>query len=928
VFFAAPAAGDDNYRRLLEEYQKVKTQNAILKKAVLQEQQKSQQLEIQSKDRDVRLRASLEENDTLSFNNQRLTKRVEVLQASIEEEKTKAASGGWFGGAAKQELQKTKESMAILQEELDTKIKETEQLHIRMFEERRDHKQLVDTLADKLEKIKVQLSKKADEYEDLSSEHKHSVSKLTAEKSELISRVEDLSETLQRTKSLMQQREHSMTQLQQKLTSELESVQGLVAQKIPFDDSKVGRLNSYNVPTFDRPVQQKRDALVLNLTGPTCRKIAEIYREMLDAEREKALLQNANRTLELPEPIRHCNRKLIAALAESAQIASTAVDALQSNPVVLETILQKFGTSFTKLKSYRLLKLQLETQHQQKLADNKTIQETLQQNEERLHLTFSKLISYFSIYWRTVYSSSSNDPQAPSKSNAVTILRKILTLITRLREVLRDRSSALSSRVSFESQLDPFLPPEIKLLNEKILVSLSSLLALLDKTSAVMDQWLGLLSAPPRYPVRGVRSSVGSPSSLLPTSQESRTQTYMKVLGAALELSARAIPYADQLAQADRLSQIKTELGDRDNRIRDLAAQISSLEFDKSKLANELSQMKDQLASKQGSLTELLGELADTRQKLSQTSTLHQRQVTRVRDLERERDSLLLRAAQTIETSIPPTEHHTAPTHSQTPAASGPSLLSFDEPAAQTVSAAPPVEQSDDLLSWGSPTANPDAAASTSPVDGTVDLLGGDVLSGSLLDDRKDFSTPSIQTAPEPPTSNIGDQKWRMVVMDEAGKQTSSLGFSLEDKEREQQVKRFYEEKYVNMRAIVEATDRKSLDLLERTRGLESRLADAVRERDSLQAKMTEITTTLGRSKEELDTTRENYESQLKLMTEHLVSLNEKIGGYEEQLSTLHNCKVRCGKCSTWNTVHWLITEGKMGQRCSKGNHPSSFNYA
>eukprot|EP01122_Echinamoeba_exundans_P016035 TRINITY_DN800_c0_g2_i1.p1 TRINITY_DN800_c0_g2~~TRINITY_DN800_c0_g2_i1.p1 ORF type:complete len:818 (+),score=187.01 TRINITY_DN800_c0_g2_i1:470-2923(+) len=815
--------------------------------------------------------------------------------------------------------------MAILQEELDTKIKETEQLHIRMFEERRDHKQLVDTLADKLEKIKVQLSKKADEYEDLSSEHKHTVSKLTAEKSELISRVEDLSETLQRTKALMQQREHSMTQLQQKLTSELESVQSLVAQKIPFDDSKVAKLNAFNVPTFDRPVQQKRDVLVANLTGPTCRKIAEIYREMLDAEREKALLQNANRTLELPEPIRHCNRKLIAALAESAQIASTTVDALQNNNSVaggvLEAALQKFGSASTKLKSYRLLKLQLETQHQQKLADNKTIQETLQQNEDRLHLTISKLVSYFGLYWRMINSAhnvAASSDSAPSKSNAVTVLRKILGLITRLREVLRDRSSVLSSRVAFESQLDPFLPPEIKLLNEKILVSLSSLLALLDKTSAVMDQWLGLISAPPRYPVRGVRGATAS--SMLPTSQESRTRAYMKLLEQAPEFASRSISYADQLVQADRLAQIKAELADRDGRIRDLSTQISGLESDKAKLVHELSTMKDQLASKQGSLTELLGELADTRQKLSQTSTLHQRQVTRVRELERERDSLLLRAAQSNDSS---SEHHAAPP--STPAA-GPTLLSFDEPAANVA----PVQSSsssDDLLSWDASTSTTPDTATVSNVP-AVDLLGGGddlLLSGSQLDDRKDFTTtPSIESVPEPATSSIGDQKWRMVVMDEAGKQTSSLGFSLEDKEREQQVKRFYEEKYVNMRAIVEATDRKALDLMERTKSLETRLADAVRERDSLQSKMSEISTTLGRSKEELDTTRENYESQLKLMTEHLVSLNEKIGGYEEQLSTLHNCKVRCGKCSTWNTIHWLITEGKMGQRCSKGNESCS----
>lgn len=876
----------------------MKAQNAVLKKAVLQEQQKSQTLEASVKEREIRLRAALEENDTLSFNNQRLTKRVEVLQSSMEEEKTRASSSGWFGGAAKQELQKTKESMAILQEELDTKIKETESIHMRMFEERKEHANLVQTLADKLEKIKVQLLKKNDEYEDLSSEHKHVVSKLAAEKSDLIGRVEELSDTLQRTKGLMQQREHSMTQLQQKLTAELESVQAVVAQKLPFDDSRTAALNPLNLPTFDRAIKTKRDVLLANLTGPTCKKVSEVFREMLDSEREKALLQNANRSLELPEAIRHCNRKLISALADVSQLTTRVLSSLaapssqsatSSTAPQLEASLQRLVLSFSKVRSYRCLKLQLEASNALKIASS-AHHDVLLQNEDKFHAAISKFVTYACLYHRMTDVAEGT----PSKWNAGILLRKMLTLIARLRDVLRERSTAFSARVAMESQLDPFLQPEIKLLNEKSLVSISSLLALLDKTAAVMDQWIGLASTPSRFAVRGSRLQGSAAGGAVVAPLAGRVKSFLSAIHASSELNSPSIPYQDQLLQANRVVELSHEVSERDSRIQALSSSISQLENEKTRLLQDITTAKDQLASKQGSLTELLGELADTRQKLSHTATLHQRQSARVKELEREKDLLLLQPA-------------AIPSGGAEPVAQAPSLLSFDDPPQDPVQAGVP-STAQDMLLW-----DPDPLAAPTPAIAEAPALEGSVI----------FDVNAV--APNPDSK---DQKWRMVVMDEAGKQTASLGFSLADKELEQQLKRFYEEKYISLRAQVEATDRKALEFLSRVRALEARLEAATKERDDLQFKITQTSSDLGRNKEELDTTRDNYEAQLKLMTEHLVGLNDRIGGYEESLSTLHNCKVRCGKCSTWNSVQWLLTEGKMGQRCSKGNHPSSFNYA
>ncbi len=49
------------------------------------EQQKNGQLETNLKDKDIKLRAALEENDILTFNNTQLTKKVTALQTTIQE---------------------------------------------------------------------------------------------------------------------------------------------------------------------------------------------------------------------------------------------------------------------------------------------------------------------------------------------------------------------------------------------------------------------------------------------------------------------------------------------------------------------------------------------------------------------------------------------------------------------------------------------------------------------------------------------------------------------------------------------------------------------------------------------------------------------------------------------------------------------------
>lgn len=67
----------------------------------------------------------------------------------------------------------------------------------------------------------------------------------------------------------------------------------------------------------------------------------------------------------------------------------------------------------------------------------------------------------------------------------------------------------------------------------------------------------------------------------------------------------------------------------------------------------------------------------------------------------------------------------------------------------------------------------------------------------------------------------------------------------------------------------------------------------------------------------------------MKLMTEHFMALTDKVSKQDTVIQRLQGSKVHCARCGTWNTVAWLTgPDGLNGRRCSRGNHPSSYNFS
>lgn len=201
----------------------------------------------------------------------------------------------------------------------------------------------------------------------------------------------------------------------------------------------------------------------------------------------------------------------------------------------------------------------------------------------------------------------------------------------------------------------------------------------------------------------------------------------------------------------------------------------------------------------------------------------------------------------------------------------------------------------------------------------------------SISNQRQD--TPTYTTTPAPPSNQrskdqANTSKWTLTVMDETGNQSNSLNVPVQDQERESKLRLYYQEKFTAFESQLQQADTKILDLFSRKESLEQLLQQTKDERDILLEQLRTTKATLAQSSELVETTRLNYEQNVRELTDHCVSLQEKISHYNDELQTIKNFKVRCGKCKNWNTIEWLMTEGQNGQLCAKGNHYSSLNYA
>ncbi|XP_058813102.1 protein phosphatase 1 regulatory subunit 21 [Topomyia yanbarensis] len=110
------------YQKLATEYSKLRAQASVLKRAVLEEQNKNAVLRESLRLKEANMRKSEQEVDSLGFRNKQLERRVAALQENIEQELKKGAPKGQKSKTSNETNSTTVTDAKVITEELQKKI--------------------------------------------------------------------------------------------------------------------------------------------------------------------------------------------------------------------------------------------------------------------------------------------------------------------------------------------------------------------------------------------------------------------------------------------------------------------------------------------------------------------------------------------------------------------------------------------------------------------------------------------------------------------------------------------------------------------------------------------------------------------------------------------------------------------------------------
>nr|XP_046210684.1 protein phosphatase 1 regulatory subunit 21-like isoform X1 [Oncorhynchus gorbuscha]XP_046210685.1 protein phosphatase 1 regulatory subunit 21-like isoform X1 [Oncorhynchus gorbuscha] len=500
------------YTKLAQEYSKLRAQNQVLKKGVVDEQASSTSLKEQMKQREQSLRKVEQEMDSLSFRNQQLAKRVELLQ---EELATSQAKG---------QKSKNKE---------DSPSQQGLQLKVQLEELERDHEQhqaIVDGLT----------SKYMDTIERLQSAQ---------------ARLEVKSQTLERESNECRvQTEECQQQLrkcQSELNRQVKQSSCVIQEKVPFNDTKFSDYNSLNVPPHNKRHQLK----ARDVAGQALGFVQDMVVALLNFHsytEQRVHIYPLDSSI---EPISPLNQKFSQYLHENAAYVRPLEEGLvqlhqsitEDTVTVLETVgkLKDFADHFTsythflqKILPYQLKSLEEECRAPLCTSSLISKNQELQSGMKRITSVFDKLHSYIILL---ALPSVRRDAIPQSSSSAV--FTQLAACLHSLHDAVKEMSKHYSQKAGLEQQL-PTVTQKLCTTNECLLASLGMLTNSTDKIATFFSNNLDFFTSSTGY---GPRGGVGVLNPLQAESMLGNKKKASDYMQSIRKPRAESVPYREAL---------------------------------------------------------------------------------------------------------------------------------------------------------------------------------------------------------------------------------------------------------------------------------------------------------------------------------------------------------------------------------------------
>uniref|UniRef100_A0A672JFT8 Protein phosphatase 1 regulatory subunit 21 n=1 Tax=Salarias fasciatus TaxID=181472 RepID=A0A672JFT8_SALFA len=423
--------------------QELRAQNQVLKKGVVDEQANSASLKEQLKQRDQSLRKQEQEMDSLSFRNQQLAKRVELLQEELAASEARGKKG-------KHGLQ----TQSVFDEDLQKKIEENERLHIQFYEADEQHRRQEAELRARLDDLEEDAKQHQAVVDEFTTKYMETIERLQSDKARLEVKAQALEREAKECRMRTEECQQQLRRCQSELSRQVKQSSSVIQEKV-----NCLFLKARDVAGQALSFIQDLVAALLNFHSYTEQRV-HIY--PLDSS---------------IEPISPLNQKFSQYLHENAAYVRPLEDSFlqlyqsitEDTVTVLETVvkLKSFADHFSSYTSFllKILPYQLRSLEEESEAPLCTAALTVKNQElksdmKRVTSVFQKLQSYINLL------------ALPSRLTSV--FTQLSAGLHSLHDAIKEMSKHYNQKASIEQEL-PTVTQKLSTTTECLLGSLGSL---------------------------------------------------------------------------------------------------------------------------------------------------------------------------------------------------------------------------------------------------------------------------------------------------------------------------------------------------------------------------------------------------------------------------------------------------------------------
>uniref|UniRef100_A0A8C5AUX7 Protein phosphatase 1 regulatory subunit 21 n=1 Tax=Gadus morhua TaxID=8049 RepID=A0A8C5AUX7_GADMO len=516
----------------------LRAQNQVLKKGVVDEQANSASLKDQLKQRDQSLRKVEQEMDSLSFRNQQLAKRVELLQEELVTSEAKSKKGKSKGDSPSQQGLQTQ---SVFDEDLQKKIQENERLHIQFYEAGEQHRHQEGQMRARLEELESQSAQHQAVVDGLNARYTEAVERLQTDKA----RMEVRDEGRQETPQCQQQ----LRRCQAELSRQLKQSSSVIQEKVPFNDTSESSPAHFpaSLSLSVRASLKARD-----LAGQALAFVQDLVAALLNFHsytEQRVHIYPRDSSI---EPISPLNQKFSQYLHENAAYVRPLEDGLlqlhqsitEDTVTVLETVgkLKLFADHFSAYSHFlqKILPYQLKSLEEECNAPFCTAALTAKNRELQRDVTcittqFDKLSNYINLL---ALPSVRQDALPQTSMSAV--FTQLSACLHSLQDAVKEMSKHYSQKASLEGELSN-VTEKLRTTTECLLGSLVSLTNCTSKIATFFSNNLDFFTSSPGYGPKG------GPATLDPLQAESMLANKKKA-ATYLHPRPQSVPYKEALA--------------------------------------------------------------------------------------------------------------------------------------------------------------------------------------------------------------------------------------------------------------------------------------------------------------------------------------------------------------------------------------------